>query len=287
MEVRCEKPRHNQGETEGHHSTTKSCECDIRSQKLRSTQTERVYAWRPDLTDFPKPPDPKLRSHIYNLHIYIVKLENEYWAGWFQASRPEQNWPINDALNRMFTENEGYIKSNGNILFDVNDPAWPFRIPAVAPSPLEPIVPAGPQQEEDVQEKVFFDADEIAAENESPTIKESIRKIRVRNAKAVKQLKKLYNNLCQISGDKYTFKKADNSYYSEAHHLIPLGEGGSDSVYNIIILSPLIHRMLHYAKVEGLDLKNMKDNKLQIRINGADYAITWHPEHTKIVQEFS
>ncbi|MDH5788303.1 MAG: HNH endonuclease, partial [Candidatus Bathyarchaeota archaeon] len=75
--------------------------------------------------------------------------------------------------------------------------------------------------------------------------------------------------------------------YSEGHHLIPLGEGGADSVYNIVILSPLLHRMLHYAIVEGLDLSQIRDNKLNIKINGDDYVITWHPQHGEIIREFA
>ena len=101
----------------------------IRSQKLLSRRSNRVNAWKPDLTGFPTPVDPAKRSRIYDLHIYIAKLDNdEYWAGWFQTSKPEANWPINDTLNRMFKENEGYIKFTEPVGFDFNDPEWPFRV---------------------------------------------------------------------------------------------------------------------------------------------------------------
>ncbi|MCY4492215.1 MAG: HNH endonuclease, partial [Thaumarchaeota archaeon] len=73
-------------------------------------------------------------------------------------------------------------------------------------------------------------------------------------------------------------------YYSEAHHLIPLGEDGADNVSNIVILSPLIHRMLHYAKVDGLDLNKIKNNKLLIKINGVKHVITWHRDHAKTIK---
>jgi 5-methylcytosine-specific restriction protein A len=245
-----------------------------------------VYAWHPDLTGFPRPADPKVRSHIYNLVVYIAHLDNgEYWAGWFQKSQPEANWPINQDLNRMFTENEGYITFKGNVEFDASDAVWPFKITGAAASTPEPTVPTRERGEEDEEEKIFFDKDEVSTENATPAFKETMRKIRVRNAKAVKKLKQLYGNLCQVTGAKFTFRKENGEYYSEAHHLIALGKGGSDSVHNIVVVSPLIHRMFHNAKVEGLDLTKIKDNKLPFKINGEDYVITYHPEHAKIVQE--
>jgi 5-methylcytosine-specific restriction protein A len=259
----------------------------IRSQKLLSRESNRVDAWRPNLTGFPRPINPRERSHIYNLHIYIARLENgDYWAGWFQASAPEANWPINDELNKMFTQDEGHLTFAGDVLFDPSDARWPFRIAPNVQTPLEPVVEASAHadENEEPEEKTFFDEDQLLAMDAPPIVKEAVRRVRVRNARAVQRLKQLYDGTCQISGETYAFRKRDGTYYSEAHHLIPLGEGGADSVYNIVILSPLLHRMLHYAVVEGLDLRNIRDNRINIKINGADYTITWKPQHGAIVQ---
>lgn len=259
----------------------------IRSQRITSRESNRVHAWDPDKTGFPSSPDPSIRSHIYDLHIYLVSLDNgQYWAGWFQTSKPESNWPIDNNLNRMFTESEGYIKGNGKIKFDSNDPSWPFRIDESESTETSavPSVPTAIQGDEDVKEKVLFDEDEKIPGNALPEFKEVVRKTRVRNAKAVKKLKQLYSGRCQISGTNLTFQKKDGIWYSEAHHLIPLGEGGSDSVYNIVIISPLLHRMLHYANVSKIDLRNIRNNKLTITINGRNYTITWDSEHSEIVK---
>ncbi len=45
--------------------------------------------------------------------------------------------------------------------------------------------------------------------------------------------------------------------------------------------------MMHYAKVDGLALENIKNDKLAIRINGVKHTITWHPDHAKTVKKFS
>jgi 5-methylcytosine-specific restriction protein A len=248
----------------------------IRSQKLGSRESNRVLAWRPDLTRFPKPMNPSVREHINNLHVYIARLENgELWAGWFQASQPALEWSTNSELNRMFTGSEGFIRFQAPVLFDFAAPAWPFKVGGYS------------GQHEEEQEALLFIEDEAASGDEPTEFRETIRKIRVRNAKAVRTLKALYKNRCQISGDKYAFKKVDGEFYSEAHHLVPLGRGGADSVYNIVVVSPLLHRMLHLARVEGLDLSRIQDNMLFIRINDQEYVVTWHPEHGKIVKEFS
>ena len=57
----------------------------------------------------------------------------------------------------------------------------------------------------------------------------------------------------------------------------------TNSYENAIVVSPLIHRMLHYATVSNIDLTQIKKHKLKIKINEKDFEITWHPEHTKTV----
>ena len=104
--------------------------------------------------------------------------------------------------------------------------------------------------------------------------------------KAVKDLKALYENRCQISGEIYSFKKIDGVTYSEVHHLIPLGKGGADDPRNMIVVNPLIKRMLHYAEVTGLDFNAIQEDEdgescLEIRINGEPFTIIWHKDHIK------
>ena len=141
--------------------------------------------------------------------------------------------------------------------------------------------------EQEILDTLFNEdeAEDMKVEAKQKTV---ILKIKQRNQKAVKALKSLYDNRCQISGALLTFKKKDGTYYSEVHHLVPLGEGGADNPQNIIIVSPLIHRMLHFAKVEGIDLSNITSNSkgegtLKITINDEENVITWHAQHAKRV----
>ena len=44
--------------------------------------------------------------------------------------------------------------------------------------------------------------------------------------------------------------------------------------------------MLHYAEVEDLNIENIIDGKLEFRINGQSYTITWLPEHEAVISKF-
>ena len=141
-----------------------------------------------------------------------------------------------------------------------------------------------PRFREKTDEQVIDDlfSDDVSPET-TPEKRQIVRSVLRRNEKAVASLKSLYRGECQLTGNKYAFKKVDGRLYCEAHHLIPLGEGGADSPNNLIIVSPLIHRMFHYAEVSGLDLARIVDNRLEIKINGESFTITWHPKHAEFV----
>lgn len=265
----------------------------IRAQKLASRQSNRVHAWHPEYTDFPTPEHPEDQDsvNVYDLVIYIVRLEDgSYWAGWLHRSKPGKDWPINDKLDRLFEENAGIIEGDDDdIRFDKTDDEWPFRVaePEVGEEEHAEEVEEDWYEEREEEEIIeeLFEEDEAIDSGTSETRKAEIREVRRRNQKIVRLLKELYNGKCQVTGDEYTFRKPDGQYYSEAHHLIPLGEGGADSPYNLVILSPLIHKMLHYAEVEPIDLSEIEDNELTITINGEDYTIEWHPEHARLIEE--
>jgi predicted HNH restriction endonuclease len=45
------------------------------------------------------------------------------------------------------------------------------------------------------------------------------------------------------------FYRDDNTPYLEVHHVMPLGEGGDDTLENAAALCPLCHRELHFGKL--------------------------------------
>jgi 5-methylcytosine-specific restriction enzyme A len=250
----------------------------IAAQKIHSRSSNRVPSWHPD-NSFPVDYNPS-SDHLV---VYIVKTtEGEFWAGWFLQNNIPKNWKVNDSLKRMFDEDSaGYIKLKSKVLIDTANKEWAFYFDA---KDLKNQVKTEEDVEEDLLNQDTSPKLEDFIAKAKPEVKERILKIRQRNYHIVKNLKKLYKGCCQISGDKLTFKKKNGELYSEVHHLIPLGENGSDVYANAIVVSPLIHRMLHYATVSTIDITQIKNHKLKIKINEKDFEITWHPEHTKIVE---
>jgi 5-methylcytosine-specific restriction protein A len=253
----------------------------ITSQKKQeeSSSGNRIFSWHPK-NGFPIDYDPD----VTNLVVYIVKTtDGEFWAGWFLQNDIPKNWQVNDSLKRMFEEDSaGYIKFKSKVLIDTEYKEWAFYLDAKT-------IKNQIKTEEDVEDDLLnqdtspkLDDPEVKAK---PEFRNKLLKIRERNKQIVKNLKKLYKGHCQISGDKLTFKKKNGEFYSEVHHLISLGVNGSDAYANAIVVSPLIHRMLHYAKVSTIDLSKIKDNKLEITINETNYEISWHPDHLKTVEK--
>lgn len=282
----------------------------IRAQKLGTAKSNRLLSWHPVYTGFPSPADPTKRTGISNLVVYIIRTTgSEFWAGWFQAATPDPHWQVDQRLEPMFTHEDGIIRLEPSIHFDETDGRWPFQTALVKGNSLAAVqepahaIPASPavppnlqaaqslgtrrrspryqqKTEEQALEELF--SNDLSPAPTSEKVKIVSRVLR-RNEKAVGSLKELYGGECQLTGKTYAFKKIDGRLYCEAHHLIPLGDGGADSPHNLIIVSPLIHRMFHCADVTGLDLSKIAENRLEIKINGDPFTIKWHPKHAERV----
>ena len=288
----------------------------ISSQRITSKKSNRVLSWHPD-NGFPYPNDPVQRKSVpKNLAIYLVKtMDGEFWAGWFQGILPCDSEMTSGSLQPIFenAHGEGYsgfMNFAKEVLFiDESNLSKTFHIGKNRKGVIKVKTNISAKTEhikikrkcrkkkevkkyvrkilteDEITKKLLVEDQGIISCQESKVGKKIIRSIQIRNTKAVQNLKDLYQGKCQISGDKYIFIKKDGFPYCEAHHLMPLGNKGADSPYNIIIVSPLIHRMLHYADVLGLDLSKISHkNTLEIKINGQSYIIRWHPKHAALVK---
>jgi 5-methylcytosine-specific restriction enzyme A len=284
----------------------------ISSQNIYTRNGNRVHAWHPS-NGFPVHSNPTDRQQLPDgLAVFLARTyDDEVWAGWFNSNdKIYKGWAddgVRLLLSSMFAAarnpgDAGILDfKEGQIKLDTNN----IKTPMVLGSSVNEIIPFKEKNDSKVAKKALktiqhhvpteqelidtlFNEDEIDSSNVRSKERTVILKIKQRNKKAVKALKQLYNNRCQVSGSRLTFKKQDGTYYSEAHHLVPLGDGGADDPRNIIIVSPLIHKMLHYATVDNIDLTKIKqqpsgESYLNICINGEEMIITWHAEHAKRV----
>lgn len=236
----------------------------ITEQKLpgNSKEANRLQAWTPNLTGFPDSKGPidsagdVPNGLIDDLRIFLIRDDaDQIWAGWRQGPPPPS---LPQILEPMFLTSQGMLEISGGLELDLANPQWPFATAALTD---------GPDWDDD---------DELAIAE--PNIGYSVQKVRKRDRAAASAVRKLYTK-CQISGDTFLFSTKAGKPYLEVHHLIPLGKGGADSPHNMIVVSPQIHKMLHYADVAAIDLSQVASSALAISINGKPYTITWHPLH--------
>ena len=252
---------------------------NVTSQKKQeeSKKGNRIFAWHPKY-GFPNNFNPKRETFVFILKT----TDDEFWATWCSEDEIVKRFQGTDVPKQINGKQSGYIKFNSKFLIDTANKDWSFYVDA---KEARNQVKTDDDVEEDLlNQDISPKLDEFIAKVQ-PEVKERILKIRQRNKQIVKNLKKLYKGYCQISGTLLTFQKKNGEWYSEVHHLIALGENGSDSYENTIVVSPLIHRMLHHAKVSTIDLSKIKDNKLKIKINDKDYEIEWHPDHFRTVEK--
>jgi len=71
----------------------------------------------------------------------------------------------------------------------------------------------------------------------------------LRDTQIAKEIKREYKNICQVCEISLNISK--NSYYSEAHHIKPLGQGhnGPDVKENLIVLCPNHHAEFDYGAI--------------------------------------
>lgn len=307
MSIGVHASRNKQGVTVYQRRLTSVC---IASQHLLAKGQNRVRAWHPD-EGFPEPRDPDNRNQLQDkLAIYMARTQDrEIWAGWFVnqkgTKRVYKTSAARTSLEAMLGVSEpgaaGYMTFGEGLFIDETNGVSTFTMGIKVDEMVRAVSdPRGKSEEairsgyrrsrrseEELLDNLFAE-DEDPTGSDTPKYRKITAKVRRRNTRAVRDLKELYACRCQITGDRDSFKKADGSYYAEAHHLVPLGTGGADSPLNIIIVSPLIHRMLHYADVSDIDLSKIRTERdgtmtLRITINGEAYIISWHSKHAERV----
>jgi 5-methylcytosine-specific restriction enzyme A len=266
----------------------------IASQKLISSASNRVKSWLPE-NGFPKPMDNRNPNQCPDgLMVYLASTYGgKVWAGWylndgtsippFTGENPELFGPmfsgnsLNDGASGVLSLDEGVV------FIEPSDINTPLRVNGQAPEPVSELTEKEIEEELENVSKLFEeDFGDTPAEH-----KEQIVKTRIRNTKIVKKLKELYQHQCQITGLEFVFPKKNGINYTEAHHLISLGSGGADNPQNLVILSPLVHKMLHFADVPPIHLDDIVFDSdggasLNIMINEQEYTINWHPEHAAL-----
>ncbi len=266
---------------------------NIRSQKLLSRSSNRIFAWHPDHGGFPRAPvkmssaeDPRVIELTVGVRVFILRTEqNKYWAGWLKTEEIERLSERDQRFEAMLADPAGHLSFEPKIELNVASLKDPFGVKPQTVEGVEENASEYNAEKDRTEEDIA--ADLFQGDLLSEEVKKVQRVIEVvaRNQKAARDLKRLYKT-CQITGGDFIFLKLNGEPYLEVHHLVPLGEGGSDDPTNLVVISAHIHRMLHHAaSVEGIDLAKIVDDKLDFTINGESFTITWRPEHAKVIAD--
>lgn len=91
----------------------------------------------------------------------------------------------------------------------------------------------------------------IKDDHDGPAVQKSEAVTRfIRDTNKVRQLKKKYDDKCQVCG--YVIPITNKIRYSEVHHIHPLKDGGDDDFDNMLVLCPTHHVEFDY-KIIGID----------------------------------
>lgn len=98
--------------------------------------------------------------------------------------------------------------------------------------------------------------------NINPVKKEVLTTTFQRDSRIKDPVLKRANNKCELCNSPAPFYNRNGEPYFEIHHLIPLSEGGEDTIYNTVCLCPNCHRELHYGKDAEIKTKKLKDKNI-------------------------
>ena len=94
-------------------------------------------------------------------------------------------------------------------------------------------------------DELFTKASEASSNGRKVYYTETVRI--QRNPYVSEWAKRRENGTCLLCGDEGPFQdERSGRAFLEVHHIIPLAEGGSDSIYNVVALCPNCHRKMHH-----------------------------------------
>lgn len=104
--------------------------------------------------------------------------------------------------------------------------------------------------------------------NADPEKREYLIETYARNRGWVAEAKNRFGVYCMCAGCRNTFLKPDGEPYIEVHHIIPLSDGGEDSLWNLSVLCAHHHRLAHFGENDiRLNFQSTLLKETQARLN--------------------
>lgn len=100
-------------------------------------------------------------------------------------------------------------------------------------------------------------------ENVMPRVRSVLRNEYERSVAVMAAALARANGTCANCGMSGPFKCADGRFFLEVHHIIPLSEGGEDTLRNAVALCPNCHRACHFS---------LETNEIRVRLLSKVYS---------------
>ena len=100
-------------------------------------------------------------------------------------------------------------------------------------------------------------------ESESPEVVLTSSKTYKRATTIASLAKERANGYCELCGNKAPFISKNGEPFLEVHHIVPLAEGGSDTITNTVALCPNCHRRMHQLNDKNDVIKLLEIHKCQ------------------------
>ena len=94
---------------------------------------------------------------------------------------------------------------------------------------------------------IFYPKKGSSVGSVSPGSRSVLRKEFERSAAVIESALSRANGVCEVCLKNGPFKCLDGKYFLEVHHVIPLSDGGEDTLYNVAAVCPNCHRACHFS----------------------------------------
>lgn len=97
---------------------------------------------------------------------------------------------------------------------------------------------------------------------DAPRVKKLVVGRYARSLSVIRETLRRADSVCELCGQPAPFYDINGKPFLEIHHIIPLAEGGPDSLSNTVALCPNCHRAVHYAE----EAPALRKTLLQLRV---------------------
>lgn len=200
-----------------------------------STPVQSI-CWKCNVTD-----SHRMISQINDSKYYIPQVpEDTHFDGPFIVIEAECEFTVGDHLSYAELKKHG-MKSRIQGPLRLNPEVFQYvhQIEKMQDSPDE--------QKADAEKLSDVALNRLAIRYSKQTVKSRTlkSKVYIRNQYIAEYIKRRAKGICQLCGQPAPFSDINGAPYLEAHHIIWLSRGGTDSIDNTVALCPNCHMKMH------------------------------------------